>query len=147
MADSIRKQIFQEIETTLKAVESLRTVGFGSYELLRTVRPAVGILPDEELTENEPDDIYFEQLRFAVRVVVDETHQEAGYELEDLLADVHRAVLADPKRGGLADDTVKVGTKWLFLDQTYPRAGADLNFLVRYQTEEKDPSDSNFDAS
>lgn len=147
MADGIRKQIFKKLEEILGAVESLNTAKLGSYELRNVDRPAIGILPDEETTEHLPDDIYLESLRVAIRVVVDEAGDQAGYELEDVLGDVHRALFADRKLGGLADDTVKVGIKWLFLDQVYPRAGADLNVLITYQTEETDPADINFDAS
>lgn len=146
MADSIRKQIFQNLVAALEGVESLRNAGFGTYELLREDRPFASIIPIEENTDNEPDDIYIERLQVAARVVVDETHQDAGYELEDIMGDVHRAILTDPKRGALAEDTVKIGVKWLFLDREYPRAGADINFLITYSTEEKDPSDINFDS-
>ena len=146
MADTIQDRILDDLEETLAAVESLVTVAQGTFELYKVQRPAVGVIPDEETTENEPDDIYIERLRVAIRVVVDEGAERSRKALGQIIGDVHKAVLADPKRGGLASDTVKVGIKWLFLDEHYPRAGADVNFLITYTTEEKDPTVINFDA-
>lgn len=137
---TIRARILDNIEATLQTIEAFRAVGIGTYELLRKERPAAGVIPDEELTEHEPDDIHVERLRVAIRVVVDETHREAGRELEEILGQVHVAMMADMSRGHVALETAKVGVKYLFLDQHYPRAGADMNFMILYSTEEKDPS-------
>jgi len=146
MADTIQDRILDNVEETLAEVESLVTVAQGTFELYKVNRPAVGVIPDEETTENEPDDIYVERLRIACRIVVDEGAERSRKALGAIIGDVHRAMLTDPKRGGLAADTVKVGIKWLFLDEHYPRAGADVNFLITYTTEEKDPTVINDDA-
>lgn len=146
MADTIQDLILDDIEETLSTVESLVTVAQGTYELYKVSRPAVGVIPDEETTENEPDDIYVERLRVACRIVVEEGAERSRKALGQIIGDVHKALLADPKRGGLAADTVKVGIKWLFLDEHYARAGADVNFLITYSTEEKDPTVINDDA-
>lgn len=143
--DSVRKKIFQNLEAALEGVQALRHRGFGLWipddpELGRKQQPSAAVLPIDENSEFLPDEIHVETLKVAIRVVVDQTHQHAGYELEDILGDVHRAVMADLTRGGLADDTRKLGTRWLFLDQTFPQAGADLIFEVKYQTVESDPS-------
>ena len=142
---TIRRLIFEKLEEILNTVTAAKEVSFGLP--IEAVFPALGIVPLQEDTENEPDDIYIEVLKIAVRVVVDDNDEAAGYHLEDILADVHRAVLADSKIGGLADNIKKEGTRWGWLDPKYPFAGADLLFEIRYQTEEKDPSDSNFDQS
>lgn len=147
MDDTIQNKILDDMEETLQAVDALAQVASGTFELYKVKRPAAGVIPDEETTENEPDDIYLERLRVAVRVVVDEGAESARKTLGQIIGEVHKAVLADPKRGGYALDTVKVGIKWLFLDEHFPRAGADVNFLIEYSTEEKDPSVINFDAS
>jgi hypothetical protein len=141
--DSIRKRIFQNIEDTLDRESTFKTVVVGTFELYKVERPAAGIIPDEETTENQPDETYVEALRVSIRIVVDEDNQRAGEELDDAITAAHVALLDDPKRGGLAADTVKVGVKWLFLDEHYPRAGADLNLLITYATEEKNPTVSN----
>jgi len=146
MADTLQNQILDDIDTVLQAVPSLATVASGTFELYKVQRPAVGVIPDEETTENLPDDIYLERLRVAVRVVVDEECDSPRKALGEIIGDVHRAILADHTRSGLAMDTVKVGIKWLFLDEHYPRAGADVNFQITYSTEEKDPSVSNYDS-
>ena len=146
MADSLRKQILANLEETLKEVESLRHVGFGLWMPEDKPRPTGGILPVRERTTlMESDGLYWQRFTVACRVIVDETHQHAGYELEDVLADVETAVLADPTRGGIADDThlvedPEVSTNWLYLDQTLPQAGADILFEVKYQRQATDPS-------
>lgn len=140
MADTIQDQILDNVEETLAAVESLVSVAQGSFELYKVNRPAVGVIPDEETTENEPDDIYVERLRVICRVVVDEGAERSRKALGQIIGAVHAAMLADPKRGGLAADTVKVGIKWLFLDEHYRSAGADVNFLITYAVDEQDPT-------
>lgn len=147
MADAIRKLILENLEAALEGVTSLKGFGVGTYLASQVERPFASIIPMEEITEFMPDDIYVEKLTVIARVVVDEGLKDAVYQLEDIVADVHRAIIADLKRGGLADDTVKVGTKWLFVDTQHPQAGADITYQILYSTEEKDPSDINFDIS
>jgi hypothetical protein len=150
MADTIQDLILDDIEETLSQVESIVTIAQGTFELYKVSRPAVGVIPDEEVTENMThgpnDDAYLEKLRVAVRVVVDEGAERSRKTLGAIIGDVHKALLVDTKRGGFAADTVKIGTKWLFLDEHYPRAGADINFVITYATEEKDPSVSAFNS-
>ena len=142
MADTIQNQILEDIHTTLDAVTSLATVADGTFELYKVERPAAGVIPDEEITDDISHDrgIYEEKLRVAIRVVVDEGAASARKTLGEIGGDVHRAMIADPTRGGLAADTLKIGTKWLFLDEHFPRAGFDMSFLITYATDAKDPS-------
>ncbi len=140
MAEAKRLKIIRKLIEIAEAVESIRSVGYGSFEILQKDRPALGILPDDEITERYPDDIYAERAGFACRLAVDEGADDAGIELERILGDLHIALLADPTLGGLADDTWKIGIKSLFTDQNYPRAGADFKIIVQYQQNEKDPT-------
>jgi hypothetical protein len=149
MAETIQDLILDNIEETLAAVESIVTVSQGTFELLKVTRPAVGVIPYEENTENMthgPDDTYLEKLYVAVRVAVDEGAERPRKALGQIIGDVHQAMLVDPQRGGYAADTVKTGIKWGFLDEHYPRAGADVNFLITYATEEKDPTVNTFNS-
>lgn len=149
MADTVQDRILDNIEETLAAVESVIVVAQGTFELYKVQRPAVGVIPDEETTEDMthgPNDIYLERLRVAVRVVVDEGAERSRKALGQIIGDVHKAMLVDPQRNGLALETAKIGIKWLFLDEHYPRAGADVNFLITYSTQEKDPTMINFDS-
>jgi hypothetical protein len=138
MAETKRLKIIQHLIATAEAIESIKSVGYGSFEVLQKPRPALGILPDDEITERYPDDIYSERAGLACRIAVDEAGDRAGLELERIIGDLHAALLADPTRGGLADDTWKVGIASLFTDQNYPRAGADFKIIVQYQTNEND---------
>lgn len=140
-----RKKIIQHLEQTLKDCQELRAVGVGLWMPSDQDKPTAAVLPVRERKIEEPDGLLWMRFTVAVRVIVDRTHQDAGYELEDLLGVVEDAIVADPKRGGLADDTrlvedPEIATNWLFLAQDYPEAGADLLFDVRYQRQENDPS-------
>jgi hypothetical protein len=140
MADSIRKQILKDIEAAVLTVDSLVSVGPGRLETMNQDRPAAGIIPIQEdaelITENtdENDFIIF------VRVVVDEGAEHALYVLEDVIADVEAAVMSDRSRGGLADDTQRLGPKYLFVDREDPHAGADVRFKIVYQSVAADPT-------
>ena len=144
MADSIRKLILMDIETAVKTASSLNTVVPGRPEHLNFPRPIAGVFPASEDTDLEPDTSEVHTLDFIVRVLVDEDDQHALYELEDILRDVEIAVKTDPSRGGRAAHTAKTGVKYLYVDAELPRAGADLHFTCRYQTEEGDPTEQNF---
>jgi hypothetical protein len=118
--------------------------------MYKVARPAVSVIPLKEITENmthgPDDDAYLEQLQIAIRVVVDDGADRPRKVLDAICGDVHKALLADTKRGGYAANTVKTGVEWGFLDEHYPRAGADVNFLITYATEEKDPTVSSFNS-
>jgi hypothetical protein len=48
--------------------------------------------------------------------------------------------MADPTRGGLALNTQLETTRWLFLDREWPQAGADIQLLVMYHRDRKNPA-------
>jgi len=100
MADTKRLKIIQHLIATAEAIESIKSVGYGSFEVLQKPRPALGILPDDEITERYPDDIYSERAGFACRLAVDEAGDHAGLDLERIIGDLHAALLADPTSGG-----------------------------------------------
>ena len=139
--DSIRKRIIQHLEESIKSVDEVRDVGFGSFEPSRLVKPCAGIIPDEDTAEQiTHDDALEMQFKLIVRVVVEESFQTAGYELEDILPKIEQAIMADRTRDGAALDTRLTSTNWLFLDQQYPQSGADLNFTIQYLRSGADPS-------
>jgi hypothetical protein len=139
--DAIRKRIIQNVETALTSIDALRSVGFGSFEPSRLEKPCAGIMPIEEPAEVVTTDGALDMsLKFIVRVVVEESFQKAGYELEDILPAIEGAVMADPTRGGLALNTQLETTRWLFLDREWPQAGADIQLLVMYHRDRKNPA-------
>jgi hypothetical protein len=146
MAESIKERILKNLVDTLNGVQSLLSADLGSYEPTKEQRPAAGVLPENEDTEHHPDNNHLETFDVAIRVVVDESGEAAGWQLEKVLADVHRAVLKDQTRSGLAERTRKLGTRYLFLDQNYPRAGADFRIQIEFQTEAGDPSVGNINS-
>ena len=61
IAETKRLKIIQHLIATAEAIGSIKSVGYGSFEVLQKPRPALGILPDDEITERYPDDIYSER--------------------------------------------------------------------------------------
>lgn len=142
--ESIQKLILKNIEAALGNATSLASVGPGRLDDKQWDRPCAGFFPDDEETALEPESSELNVMNLVVRVLVDEEDEVALYELEDVLMDVEKAIKADPTRGGLAEHTRKTGRHYLYVDRELPRAGADVMFAIRYQTEESDPSQQNF---
>lgn len=140
MAESIRKLIFKNLEETLREDTPLLSVRFGTFDPNKALRPNGAIIPNDDVPEEETDDIEPDNLSVVIRTVVDEDDEKAGYELEDLLAAVEKAVMADPTRGGLAENTRRTRTHWLFLDENHPQAGADTEYEIFYLRKQSDPA-------
>lgn len=138
--DSIRKLIFKNIEETLRNNTSLLSVNFGTFDPDKYPKPVGGIIPKDEDSGSEPDDIATERLSVVIRAIVNEDNESPGLELEDILPEIYKTMMADPGRNGLAKDTKKIRTHWLFLDQDFPQAGADVEYEIFYMTKEADPS-------
>jgi len=138
VADSVRKQIVKKIEVKLKTIVGA-TVLFGTIEPNNDDRPLIGIIPLEDNHERIAKVsaagktlIPFQRLRVAIRVVVDEESEHAGYELEDLLAAIDALMEADRTWDGIAIDTMLIQDKWLYLDAANPQAGADKEYEIQF---------------
>jgi hypothetical protein len=141
MGDTIRKRIFQNLEQTLLGVNDIREVLFGTFEPDHEKLPVCGIIPaDDPRDELNAPRVDFRHLHVAIRTIVDQTHQNAGWEYEDLEGIIRVALLADKMRGGLAQDTRVLGTKYLYNDAQFPQAGGELLLEIDYKTAENDPS-------
>ena len=67
------------------------------------------------------------------------TRTDAVQELENFIRDVHKAILADTTRGGLAIDTRLVSDEVYYpTDQKEPVAMAELVILISYRTPRTD---------
>jgi len=83
-------------------------------------------------------------------VVVDIFTKDAGHgrtsaeEIEELLADVERAVLADPERSQIVPnvDTAHVQSSPFPSQEGSPSIGGTVRFRIRYQHVREEPSDS-----
>jgi hypothetical protein len=141
MAD-VRERILDDMETILLATDGINYQGIGDILPDPKRMPQVAIIPMLETTEPSGTDpeIHFETLQVRIRTLVDQAHESAGKELERILGVVQRALLADPRRGGLASATRKTGTNWLFLDPEHPQAGADLLLSIDYYSAAKNPA-------
>ena len=142
--ESIQKLILKDIEAALGNATTLASVGPGRVDDKQWDLPCAGFFPEDEETSLEPESSEVNIMNVVIRVLVKEDDETALYELEDVLLDVEKAIKSDPTRGGLAEHTRKTGRHYLYVDRELPRAGADLLFSIRYQTEESDPSLQNF---
>lgn len=130
---SKRAQIFDAINGRLAAITAFRSVLFGTFEPSRVDLPAASVIP-AICTRNRASKTHdMRDLDLAIQVVVDETHQSAAAELEELLELVTAAINEDRTWNGLASDFQEGATRWLFRDEHYPRAGADIECTFHYE--------------
>lgn len=129
-----RDQIRDYVLAKLRTIESLRTVKYGTFEPRREHRPAASLIPkmDDKTRASKTHDS--RDWDVMVRLVVDETHEEAGIALDTLCAEVSDLFAADKYLGALLTDALMEGaTSWLYLDERWPQAGADIEFRFHYQ--------------
>lgn len=133
MNEAKRKQIVQAIKAKFEPLPSVRAVKIGTFEPNNEDKPCVGIIPDTDDPDRASKLHHKNTLRLRARCVVDSTHQTAGEELEDVLKEVSDAMNEDRTWGGLALDTIEKTTSWLYLDEQWPQAGADIEFEITFQ--------------
>lgn len=149
--DPIDLLIIKDLEGALRTVGSLNSVVLGRPETRNHALPCAGLVPVAEKTELEADSAHINELKVIVRTLVEKDDEHALYVLMRALADIARAVLADPSRGGLAKNT-RIGwpeggdesKRYGFIDAEDPFAGCDLKLSILYHTEESDPSEQSF---
>jgi len=139
---AIIKLAFKEMEKALADVPSIGRACFGKFEPYSdgAKLPAAGVSPTDEDTTIGPQ-VSLEELHATVQYFVDEVNQngsvkeDAGYDLIDIQADGHRALMALKKKPGtVIGDIRKLRTRWLFLDKELPRAGVEVDYAIDYKT-------------
>ena len=151
MADPIDLLIVKDLEEALNEVESLGSVVLGRPETRNHELPCAGLVPINETTELEADSSHVNLLKVLIRVLVKENEEHALYVLMRVVADIARAVMVDPSRGGLAKNT-RIGWQdqgdeskhYGFIDAVDPFGGCDLKIAILYQTEESEPAEQDF---
>lgn len=133
MADDRRTAILLAIETRLLTLAEISTVMLGALELIKKARPGVGILPVSDTKERASKLHKTRDLKVTLRVLVDQGAERALVELDAILLLVSRTMASDPTFGGLVNDFFEDETRWLFGDDGYPQAGADIDFRFHYE--------------
>lgn len=151
MAEPIDLQIIEDLEETLRGVESLGSVVLGRPETRKQVLPCAGLIPVSQITELEADTAHLHVLKIVIRIIVEQSDEHALYVLLRAVAEISAAVMTDPTRGGLAKHTFvgwsdggNESRHYGFIDSEDPFAGCDLKITIQYETEEADPTEQNF---
>ncbi len=134
MADSVRKKILKNIETTLAGIAEIKTVRFGTFEPTSLTKPACGFRAMDDDSNVADYSINRQSMGVSVKIVADEKNEQAGWEVEDLIPLVHAAIMTDKTRGGLARRTRVEGIRDMFNDKEYPEAGVEMRYRVEYAT-------------
>lgn len=132
MADryEIRDYILQKLED----IGQFMTVKYGTFEPRREKRPVAAFIPDVDQRELASKTHSTRDLDGVIRVSVDEGSQSAGFELDELLKVVGATFDSDKRLGGLLTLDLREGaTRWLYNDERWPQAGADIEYKFHYQ--------------
>src|SRR5688572_9517189 len=146
MPDNKRTDILKKVKEILQTIDALRAVKIGTFlpntgqDRSDPPKPCAGIIPEscqkavaaKVISQSNPKPHKTRDLDVLVRVVVDETHQEAGLELDEVLLMISQKMEESDeiKRldGLLSADIEEGATRWLYLDERWPQAGADIEF-------------------
>jgi len=140
MADSIREQVFQAVQSTLEAIDGIGQVSRGKIDPLAINRyPAAFIMPgfdgvtDDLNTVITRDLQVFVFLWFAAQVDIHLT-------MEAFLPLVQQAMAADHTLGGVAIDLSETSIDAPFpLNDEQTQAGIVMEFAVKYRTLRSNP--------
>jgi hypothetical protein len=147
MADSKREGLLQNVETVLRSI----TVSNGYANTVGTVErgqinplnlqayPATLILPMRDRPEAMAKSVSRREYHVTLRLWV-RPHTQLSEALEALIKDVEKAMMLDPRRGGLAENTIEGELTYLYLDSEELEAGADLDYQLDYRTAIGDPT-------
>jgi hypothetical protein len=143
MADTIREQIGAAFVTLIDGVgkpaalnvERGRVLDLDSADLpLTTVFNVRESRVDEEL-----DEVLEWDLEIGVETTVKADGQSSDEELDPFLSWTHKAILADRRLGGLAQNVGIVSTQWEREQLAEPFGRALQVFRIKYHTDEDDP--------
>ena len=100
--------------------------------------PAIIIIPADEVNSEEPIERYDAVLNITLECWV-KNRDEITVEVNQLLADVQKALLVDYTRDGKAMDTNLRGNSPFYNDVNEPYGGVDIRIAIHYRTKYADP--------
>jgi hypothetical protein len=147
MPSSRRELILQHLETTLRTltvangyINTVGTVERGTINPLNLqAYPCALVLPMGDRPEAMASSVNRREYAVTLRLWV-RPHTNLSEALESLITDVQKALMLDPRRGGLAEDTREGELTYLYLDSEALEAGADLEYTIHYRTSVGDPT-------
>ena len=137
---SLREGIFLDVLAALATITTANGYGSTLAAVTRGIQAPLEthLLPSASLCPETDEPLYRpqtleRQLTLTVRLWVDTaTPATAAAALELLIADVEQALVVDPRRGGLAEDTRETLVTYVYLQSVETLAGADVSFQVDY---------------
>jgi hypothetical protein len=141
MPTSRRESILANVETVLRTITTangyahdIGTVERGEINPLNLqAYPCALILPMGDRPEAMASSVSRRDLSITIRLWV-KPHANLSEALELLITDVQTALMADPRRGGHAENTLEGELSYLYLDSEALEAGADVEYLIHYRT-------------
>lgn len=144
--DDKRTTILLAIKERLEGLGTLRVVKIGTVEPRHEDRPCAAIIPESDQktvsAKVAPGARPFKtrDLDVLIRVVADEAAENAGIELDAMLLSISQLFDLDANKrlavagvNLLTADVEEGATRWLYLDERWPQAGADIEFKFHYQ--------------
>jgi len=138
MAEDITALILKNILATLESVTSINAVGLGTFLQTEKPRPHAGVIPGDDSGIHAAPGVRESTLAVIIRLLADQEDEEAVFKLIAARLGAHAAMIADRSRGGYAEDTRYLMTRWLFVDQREPQAGGDMHWEIDYKTKHTD---------
>lgn len=157
MTESVRERILQHVQATLEAV----TVEHGYQTTLQSVQrfqqdgQQLSVVPVAVLVEggddveldgpmNGYDGLVSHALTLSVVLIhrqdTDVDSQPAAQAMNRLIADVQKAMQADPTRGGVAINTEEIGVGELDAEEGQPELVRTVGYRIRYRHRRTDPT-------
>jgi len=146
MADTIREQIIANIKTTLEGI----TTGAGYNNTLKSVYrdpvavqdiaqfPAAFILTGTEDPVQRASSVVVRTMNLTVEFWV-HPGKELSKAVESMRGDIQKAMVVDPRRAALAQDTLEGPSSDVLLLEEIPFAGSQIGYSVPYRTKIEDP--------
>ena len=146
MPNSVREQIELNLKTVLESVvtptygQTIQKVfRYGQpFTDLNTI-PAAQILPENEDKEPRPHPLYSCVANYTIALVVESQSETIAAAVNQILADVEKALMIDVTRGGLATETLIRGNAVFESGPAEPIGDCRLRIAVKYRHQHGDP--------
>lgn len=147
MADSVRELIEQNVKTTLEGVtiangyqvNILQVFRYGQPFPATPECPAAQIIPEGETYEPAPHPLYTAKLTLMVALLVEAEVGKVAKAINDILADVTKALMADVTRGGNAVRTFILSSSVYESGVTEPIGDVRLRVEIHYRMSFSNP--------
>lgn len=139
MSSSIQSQILARIVAVTDSAGGARSWRSRMTAFRATELPAINVLPEEGDTESGDTNSVDRRFRFKVRLVT-QAVDECDAAIDPIYVAATRAIMSDPKLGGLAIFTREGSSKWEMEKGEYDFVALVVTFEAEFSTTRSDPS-------